>query len=330
MTTSAARAVAATLFVLAAALAADAQPSRGVHRIGYLANSVTASQSRVEAFRQGLRELGWVEGRNIVVETRVADGKIERLPGLATELVRLKVDLIVAVATPAARAAQRATTTIPIVAIAMGDPVRDGLVASLARPGANLTGSTFLGPELVPKRLELLKEALPRVSHVAVLWHRGAFSERTIRDMSKETEDAARTLGVRLQFVEVRNPDELERAFSTIARGHPDALVTFPSTMLFSERKRIVALAAQHRLPSMFNSTEFVEHGGLMAYGVSLADLNRRAATYVDRILKGAKPSDLPVEQPTKFELAINLKTAKTLRLTIPPSLLQRADQVIE
>jgi len=330
MTTSAARAVAATLFVLAAALAADAQPSRGVHRIGYLGNSVTASQSRVEAFRQGLRELGWVEGRNIVVETRVADGKIERLPGLATELVRLKVDLIVAVATPAARAAQRATTTIPIVAIAMGDPVRDGLVASLARPGANLTGSTFLGPELVPKRLELLKEALPRVSHVAVLWHRGAFSERTIRDMSKETEDAARTLGVRLQFVEVRNPDELERAFSTMARGHPDALVTFPSTMLSGERRRIVALAAQHRLPSMFNSTEFVEHGGLMAYGVSLADLNRRAATYVDRILKGAKPSDLPVEQPTKFELAINLKTAKTLRLTIPPSLLQRADQVIE
>ena len=336
MTTPGGRAVAATVtklslgavFILAAALAADAQPAREVHRIGYLGN--TASQSRVEAFRQGLRELGWVEGQNIVIEPRVADGKIERLPGLATELARLKVDLIVAVATPAARAAQRATTTIPIVAIAMGDPVRDGLVASLARPGANLTGSTFLGPELVPKRLELLKEALPRVSRVAVLWHPGAFSERTMRDMFKETEDVARTLGVRLQFVEVRSPDELDHAFSTMTREHPDALVTFPSTMFFSERRRIVALAAKHRLPSMFNSSEFVEHGGLMAYGASLADLNRRAATYVDRILKGAKPSDLPVEQPTKFELGINLKTAKTLRLTIPPSLLLRADQVIE
>jgi putative ABC transport system substrate-binding protein len=313
-------------FILTAALAADAQPAREVHRIGYLA----ASQSSVEPFRQGLRDLGWVEGQSIVIERRVADGKIERLPGLATELARLKVDLIVAVATPAARAAQRATITIPIVAIAMGDPVRDGLVASLARPGANLTGSTFLGPELVPKRLELLKEALPRVSRVAVLWHPGAFSERTMRDMLNETEDAARTLGLRLQFVEVRSPDELDHAFSTIAREHPDALVTFPSTMLFSERRRIVALAAKHRLPSMFNSSDFVEHGGLMAYGASLADLNRRAATYVDRILKGAKPSDLPVEQPTKFELVINLKTAKTLRLTIPPSLLQRTDQVIE
>jgi ABC-type uncharacterized transport system substrate-binding protein len=324
------RAFLGTLALLAAPRAAEAQPAREVHRIGYLALSATASQSRVEAFRQGLRELGWVAGQNIVIETRVADGKIERLPGLATELARLKVALIVAVATPAARAAQRTTTTIPIVAIAMGDPVRDGLVASLARPGANLTGSTFLGPELVPKRLALLKEALPKISRVAVLRHPGAFSERTMRDMAKETEDAARTLGVQLQFVEVQSPDELDHSFSTMTREHPDALVTLPSTMLFSERRRLVALAAKHRLPSMFNSSEFVEHGGLMAYGASLADLNRRAATYVDRILKGVKPSDLPVEQPTKFELAINLKTAKTLGLKLPTALLQRADQVIE
>jgi len=320
------RAVLGMLGFLTAPRATEAQPAREVHRIGYL----SASLSRVEAFRQGLRELGWMEGQNIVIEYRVAEGKIERLPGLATELARLKVALIVAVATPAARAAQRATTTVPIVAIAMGDPVRDGLVASLARPGANLTGSTFLGPELVPKRLALLKEALPKVSRVAVLRHPGAFSERTMREMVKETEDAARTLGVRLQFVDLPGPDELDHAFSRMTREHPDALVTFPSTMIFSARRRIIALAAKHKLPSMFNSSEFVELGGLMAYGVSLADLNRRAATYVDKILKGAKPGDLPVEQPTKFELVINLKTAKALGLTIPPSLLQRADEVIQ
>jgi putative ABC transport system substrate-binding protein len=305
---------------------AEAQPARGVRRVGYLA----ASQARFEAFRQGLRDLGWVAGQNILIEPRLAGAQIEHLPGLATELVRLNVHLIVAVATPAARAAQRATVTIPIVAIAMGDPVRDGLVASLARPGANLTGSTFLGPELVPKRLELLKDALPKASRIAVLWHPGAFSERTTKDMFRETEQAAKTRGVRLQFVEVRSPEELDDAFSKMAREHSDALMTFPSTMLFGERRRIVALAAKHRLPSMTNSSEFVEHGGLMAYGASLADLNRRAATYVDKILKGAKPGDLPIEQPTKFELVLNLKTAKALGLTIPPSLLARADEVIE
>jgi putative ABC transport system substrate-binding protein len=212
----------------------------------------------------------------------------------------------------------------------MGDPVRDGLVASLARPGANVTGSTFLGPELVPKRLELLKEALPRVSRVAVLWHPGAFSEHTVREMFKETEAAARTLRVQLQPVAVRAIDELESAFATMAREHAEALFVFPSTLLFTERRRIVDLAAKHRLPSMSNASEFVELGGLIGYGASIADLNRRAATYVDRILKGAKPADLPVEQPTKFELTINLKTAKALGLTLPQSLLLRADRLIE
>jgi putative ABC transport system substrate-binding protein len=202
-------------------------------------------------------------------------------------------------------------------------------VASLARPGGNITGSTFLGPELVPKRLELLKEALPKVSRVAALWHPGAFGERTTQDMLKGTEAAARTLGVKLQLVEVRRPDELDRAFSTMTRGRSDALIVFPSSMLFSERRRIVALVAKSRLPSMFNNRESVELGGLISYGVSITDLNRRAATYVDKILKGAKPADLPVEQPTKFEFVINLKTAKALGLTIPQSLLGRAEEVI-
>jgi ABC-type uncharacterized transport system substrate-binding protein len=271
-----------------------------------------------------------VEGQNILIEYRAADGRVERLAALAAELARLKVDVIVAVATPGGRAAQQATTTIPIVVVAMGDPVGDGLVASLARPGGNVTGSTFLGPELVPKRLELFKEALPSISRIAVLWHPGAFSERTMDDMLKETEATSRTLGMLLQRAEVRSAGDLDRAFSAMLKGRADALFVFPSTMLFGERRRIVAFAAKHRLPAMFNAREFVELGGLMGYGANLTDLNRRAAIYVDRILKGSKPGDLPVEQPTKFELVINLKTAKALGLTIPPSLLQRADQVLE
>ena len=284
----------------------------------------------IDAFRQGLRDLGYVEGQNILVEYRGADGKIERLPALATELIRLKVDLIVAGATPSARAAQQATATIPVVAVAMGDPVRDGLVASLARPGANITGSTFLGPELVPKRLAILKEALPGISRVAALWHPGAFGELTTRDMITETEAAARTLHVELRFVEARRADEFDRAFLAIASERADALIVFPSPMFFSERRRIVVLVSKHRLPSMFNAKEFVELGGLLSYGAAIADLNRRAAIHVDKILKGAKPADLPVEQPTKFDLVINLKAAKALGLTIPQSLLVRADELIQ
>jgi putative ABC transport system substrate-binding protein len=321
------------LGVLAAPLAAEAQPAAKVARIGFLVTgSLESPEQRValDAFRQALRERGYVEGQNILFEHRGADGKIERFPGLATELARLKVDLIVAANTPAARAAQRATTTIPIVVPAMGDPVGDGLVASLARPGGNITGLTFLGPELVPKRLELLKQALPKVSRVAALWHPGAFGEHTTRDMVKATEAAALTLGVQLQLVEVRGPADLDRAFSKMIRERADALIVLPSAMLFGERRRIEDLAAKHRLPSMSGARESVELGGLMAYGASITDLFRRSATFVEKILKGAKPADLPVEQPTKFELVINLKTAKALGLTIAPSVLLRADRVIE
>jgi putative ABC transport system substrate-binding protein len=314
-------------------LGARAQQAARIARIGYLITGALESPEtniNRDAFRQGLNELGYIEGRNIVIEYRSADGKIERLPGLATELVGLRVDLIVAQATPAGRAAQQATTTIPIVVTAMGDPVRDGLVASLARPGGNITGTTFLGPELVPKRLSFLRELLPTISRVAVLWHPGAFSEPTIREMLNEVAQAARRLGVQLQLVEVRSADEFDHAFTTMVGARAEALFQFPSTLLFNERRRIVDLAARHRLPAMFNAREFVQLGGLIAYGANLAELNRRAAAYVDKILKGAKPSDLPVEQPTKFELFINLKTAKALGLAVPDRLLVGADEVIE
>ena len=313
-------------------LAARAQTAK-VARIGYLITGALESpETRMnrDAFRLGLTELGYIEGRNIVIEYRAADGKIERLPGLATELVGLKVDLIVALATPAGRAAQQATTTIPIVVTAMGDPVRDGLVASLARPGGNITGTTFLGPELVPKRLSFLRELLPTISRVAVLWHPGAFSEPTIREMLNEVAQAAGTLGVQLQLVEVRSAEEFDHAFTTMVGARAEALFQFPSTLFFNERRRIVDLAARHRLPAMFNAREFVQLGGLIAYGANLAELNRRAAAYVDKILKGAKPFDLPIEQPTKFELFINLKTAKALGLAVPDRLLVGADEVIE
>jgi putative ABC transport system substrate-binding protein len=322
-----------TLSLLTAPLAAQAQQPANVARIGYLVTGVLASpETRVllDAFRQGLRERGYVEGQNIVIEYRAADGTLERFPALAAELVRLKPEVIVAQGTPAALAAKDATTTIPIVTPVMGDPVGDGLVASLARPGGNITGLTFLGPELVPKRLELLKEALPGVSRVAVLWHPGAYAERTMRAMLQETEAAARTLGVHLHLVEVRGPDEFDRAFAAMASARADALLVLPSAMLFNERRRLVDLAARRRLPAMYQLGEFVELGGLMAYGASITDLVRRSATHVDKILKGAKPADLPVEQPTKFELVLNLKTAQALGITIPSSLLFQADRVIQ
>jgi ABC-type uncharacterized transport system substrate-binding protein len=313
--------------------AARAQQPAKVPRIGWLGTPrFESADARVnrEAFLQGLRDLGYVEDQNIVIEYRVADGNIERLPELAAELVRLKVDLIVAMATPAGRAAQQATKTIPIVVNAMGDPVQDELVASLARPGGNITGTTFLGPELVPKRLALLRELVPKMSRVAVLLHPGAFGESTMRDMLKQAAEAAGTLGMQLQLLEVRGSDDFDSAFSTMAKGSAEGLFQFPSTLLFSERRRIVELAATHRLPAMFNAREFVQLGGLAAYGANINDLFRRCATYADRILKGARPSDLPVEQPTKFELLVNLKTAKALGLDVPPMLLARADEVIE
>jgi putative tryptophan/tyrosine transport system substrate-binding protein len=313
--------------------AARAQQGANVARIGYLVTaSLESPEGRVmvDAFRQGLRERGYVEGRNIVIEYRSADGRIERFPHLANELAGLRLDLIVAPNTPAARAVERATTTIPIVVPIMGDPVADGLVASLAHPGGNITGLTFLGPELASKRLGLLKQALPNASRVAALWHPGAYSEQTTTEMLQATDAAARTLAIELQLVEVRAADEFERAFSAMAANRADALIVLPSPMLFIERNHIVDLATKHRWPSMSVAREFAEVGGLMAYGASLTDLQRRSATYVDKILKGAKPADLPVEQPTKFELVINLKTAKALGLTIAESFQLLADEVIE
>jgi putative ABC transport system substrate-binding protein len=314
-------------------LAASAQQGANVARIGYLVTASLESpegRAMADAFRQGLRERGYVEGQSIVIEYRSADGKIERFPELANELASLNLDLILAPNTPAARAAQRATTTIPIVVPVMGDPVADGLVASLAHPGGNITGLTFLGPELVSKRLGLLKQALPNASRVAALWHSGAYGERTTREMLQATDAAARTLAVELQLVEVRGVDEFNRAFSAMTGNRADALIVLPSPLLFNERKQIVDLAMKHRLPSISMAREFAELGGLMAYGASLTDLQRRSATYVDKILKGAKPADLPVEQPTKFEFVINLKTAKALGFTIAESFQLLADEVIE
>ena len=309
------------------------QPATKTARIGLLATGAldsTELQAVLDAFRQGLRERGYVEGRNIAIEYRAADGKIERFPELARELVRLNLDLIVAGNTPAARAAKEATTTIPIVVPVMGDPVGDGLVASLARPGGNITGMTFLGPELAAKRLELLKQALPTVSRVAALWHPGAYGESTMREMMRKIEAAAGALQVQLQLVEVRSAAEFERAFLAMARERADALIVLPSPMLFSERRHIVDLATRHRLPSIAMAREFAELGGLMAYGASIRDLFHRASIYVDMILQGTKPADLPVQQPTKFELVINLKMAKSLGLTVPLILQMTADEVIE
>jgi len=314
-------------------LAARAQRADKVYRIGYLGLASAAAQAtRMKALREGLAALGYIEGKNIVIEERRLEGAYDQLQlaQLAAQLVDLKPDVIVAPATPAARAAAKATTAIPIVASVMQDPVGDGLVASLARPSGNLTGLSLLGPELVPKRMELLKEALPNVSRVAVLWHPDAFGEHTTRDLLRETEAAGQRLGVTLRFVSVRGPDEFDRAFSAITTEGADALLAGGGPMLFGERRRIVDLAAKGRLPSVFNAREYVELGGLMSYGPSVDDLFRRSATLVDKILKGAKPTDLPVEQPTKFELVINLTTARELGLTIPREFFLIANEVIE
>jgi putative ABC transport system substrate-binding protein len=312
-------------------VAAKAQQATKLPRIGYLSANSAANPHLREAFRQGLRDLGYVEGRNVVIEYRDAEGKPERLPALAAELVALKVDVIVTGGgTPTALAAKQAARTLPIVFASAPDPVTDGLVTSVARPGGNVTGSSNLNPELVGKCLELLKQAVPGASRVAVLWQPGAAGERTEKDMLKGAEVTARALGVRLQFVETRGPADFDRAFSDMTRARAGALTVLGSAMLFTERRRLVDLAAKNRLPVVYPQREFVDAGGLMSYGPNLADLFRRAATYVDRILKGTKPGDLPVEQPTKFELVINLKTAKALGLTIPPSLLGRADHVVE
>jgi putative ABC transport system substrate-binding protein len=317
--------------LLAAPLAAEAQQAAKIARIGYLVTNLAASPHMREAFLQGLRDLGYVEGRNVVIEYRDAEGKPERFPALAAELVALKVDVIFAGGgTLGALAAKQATRTLHIVFADAADPVTSGLVTNLARPGGNVTGLFSLAAELVSKRLELLKQAVPGVSRVAVLWQPGGLPERTEKDMLKGAEVAARALGVRLQFLEARGPADFDGAFSDMTRGRAGALTVLGSAMLFNERRRLVDLAAKNRLPAVYPVREYVDAGGLMAYGANVAHLFRRAATYVDKILKGAKPADLPVEQPTKFELVINLKAAKALGLTIPQSLLQRADAVIQ
>jgi putative ABC transport system substrate-binding protein len=317
--------------LLTAPLAAEAQQAAKVARIGYLTIDLAASVHLRDALLQGLRDLGYVEGRNVVIEYRDAGGKPERLPALAAELVALKVDVIVAGGTPHALAAKHATRTIPIVFAGATGAVENGLVTSLARPGGNLTGLSVLPQEeLVGKRLELIKQAVPGISQVAILRDPGAYPEGTAREIRRGAEVAARALGVRVQFVEARGPADFDRAFSEMTRAHAGALILMTSSMFFVERRRLVALAGKNRLPAVYTGRDFIEAGGLMAYGQNVAGFFRNAAAYVDKILRGAKPADLPVEQPTTFELIINLKTARALGLTIPPSLLARADQVIE
>ena len=283
--------------------------------------------ARIDAFRQGLRELGYVEGKNIIIECRSAEGKPDHLPALAAELVRLKVDVIVTGGGRATRTAKEATNTIPIVMAQVPDPVGDGFVASLARPGGNITGLSALGPELSGKRLELLKETIPKLSRVAVL---GTSTTPGNAQQLREVELAAEALKVKLQFLDVLDPKDIETAFRVASKGHAEGVLVLSASVFVSARTQVLDLAQKSRLPAIYYRPEFVEAGGLMSYGVNDTDLYRRAATYVDKILKGTKPADLPVEQPTKFEFIINLKAAKQIGLTIPPNVLARADKVIK
>jgi putative tryptophan/tyrosine transport system substrate-binding protein len=320
-----------TLGTLSIPFAAEPQPAGKVWRIGLLVPG-SASGGRTEAFQRGLRDLGYIEGQNIVIESRYAEGRADRLPSLVAELIDLKVDVLVIEGNAGINAGRNATKTIPIVMAPSGDPLGAGFVASLARPGGNITGLSLLLTGLARKRLELLKEAVPRASRLAVLWSpsRRATGSITADLAFAETQTAAGVLGVKLQSIEVEGPAEFDQAFSVMRRDHADALVLISNSLLFTHRSRLADLARKHQIPAMFEFREYVEAGGLMAYGANLDDLSRRAATYVDKILKGAKPADLPVEQPTKFELVINLKTAKALGLTIPQAILLRADHVIE
>ena len=319
-------AFALTLALLVAPLAGEAQPARKVYRVGYLETGVMRPLPW-EAFRERLRELGYVEGQTIAFETRWADGYLDRLPQLAAELVRLKVDVIVTAGSPAARTAMNTTTSIPIVMATGGDPVGLGLVASLARPGGNVTGLTTLSRELSGKRLEMLREALPRASRIGMLWHRTSDIDALTR---RETEEAAERLGMSLKAHGVDGPADFDRALKALVADRTGAVLVATSPMFFGHRRQLADLALKHRLPTLFAFREYAEDGGLMAYGPSYAELFQRAAGYVDKILKGAQPGDLPVEQPTKFELIVNLKTAKALGLTIPPSVLARASEILQ
>ena len=316
--------LALALSLVLAPLAAVAQSAATIPRIGLLSPDARFW----EPLRLGLRDLGYVEGKSIVLEERSSEGRNdERFSDLASELVRLKVNIIVTGGTPATLAAKQATATIPIVIAGVGDPVRSGLVSSLAHPGGHVTGLTVLGPGLAAKRLELLKEAVPNMSRVAFLWNSANPDQKFSLN---EAQAGARALGVTLHYVEARSREELEQAFAAMRQSRPSALLMTADAVHQRHIGRIVAFASETRLPAMYQLKDAVERGGLMSYGASLPDLGRRAAIYIDKILKGAKPADLPVEQPTKFELVINLKTAKALGLTIPQTLLLRADQMIE
>ena len=316
-------------FILSSFHLAQAQQAKKVPRIGYLSGRGDPStpDPLVEAFRQGLRDLGYIEGKNILVEYRYAEGKLDRIPSLVAELVQLKVDVLVSSTLPAIRAAKQTTKTIPIVMLTNVDPVATGIVDSLARPGGNITGLVRFMTELSGKRLELLKEVVPKISHVGVLWDA---DDPDAAIGFKEYEAAARALKIQLQSLEVRGPNpDLEGAFQAAVKGRASALITVRNLLLLRYPKRIADLAIKNRLPSIYEGSDFVETGGLMSYSSNDAESFKRAAIYVDKILKGAKPSDLPVEQPTKFELIINLKAAKQIGLTVPPSVLAAADKVI-
>jgi ABC-type uncharacterized transport system substrate-binding protein len=321
--------IALALGALAAPFAANAQQPAKVYRIGILIPSNPAATAHlIEAFKQGLRDHGYVEGQNVILERRYGEAKVERISDVAAELVRIKVNVIVATTDLAIAAAKQQTQTIPIVMVNSTDPIGTGFVASLARPGGNVTGLSIISPELSGKRLELLREVVSGLSRVAIIWNpsvRGAMFDY------KETDSAARSLRLQLQSVEVSRAEDLDRAFLAVTNQRAQVLIVqTPNPVLFANRAQIVSFAQRNRLPSMYGQREFADAGGLMAYGPSSAELWRRAATYVDKILKGVKPGELPVEQPTRFELVINLKTAKTLGLTIPQSLLLRADHVIQ
>jgi putative ABC transport system substrate-binding protein len=314
-------------FAMCGVVAQAQQPTK-VPRIGYLGGaSLSVNSVRIEAFKQGLRELGYVEGKNIVIEWRSAEGKLDRVPALAAELVRLKVDVIVTGAATPTRAAKEATVTIPIVMTNDNDPVGNGFVASLARPSGNITGMAALSPELSGKRLELLKEIVPKLSRVAFF---GTSTNPGNAQSLRETELAAGAFGIKFLYVDVLDPKDIETAFRAASKGRAEAIVALGGPVLIDRRTQFTDLAVKSRLPAIYWRSDFVEAGGLMSYGAYLPDLDRRAATYVDKILKGAKPADLPIEQPKKFELIINLKAAKQIGLTIPPNVLVRADRVIK
>ncbi len=309
-------------------LAAEARQTNRVPRIGFLGNSTAALEANlVGPFRDGLRDLGYVEGQNILIEYRWAEGKYERFPALIAEMIASKVDVTVTAGTPATQAYQKARTSIPLVMVAVGDPVGTGIVASLNRPGGNITGLTSISPELESKRIELLREVIPELSHIAVLWNpKNAFHAIE----NKEVETAAAALRMKVLYLGVEAQEQIGEAFAQILKERPGALLVLADRVFLHNRALIMDFAAKHRLPGVYAYLELVEAGGLMSYGPSYADMHRRAATYVHKILKGAKPADLPVEQPTKFVLVVNLKTAKALGLTIPQSVLVRADEVIE